>query len=199
MSRLFRDLPSRLARLRREDAGLAAVEMAFLAPVALGFMSLALAGGYSLTLYRKTAQTAHIVTDLVSRTAYALDPSTANAERLDQSDLDTDLALSQFVFYPYDTTNLKIVVSELKVNAASNQGTVVWSEAYNGGSALAVGSHVSLDPAYAATGAAYLVYGQVNYTFTPLSGVFSLPSITLTSSDMLTIRNAQQITVNWGS
>ncbi len=180
-------------------SGVAAVEMAFIAPIALALMSLGFAGGQSLTVYHKVVLSAHTVTDLVSRTVYTPDPNNSNAELLNQSALDTDLALSQMLLYPESTANLQVVVSELKVNAASNNGAVVWSEGYNGGTKLTVGSTVALDPAYVATGATYLLYGQVSYSFQPLGGVLSLPSLSLNSTETLTIRNAQQITVQWGS
>ncbi len=196
---MLRPLARRARRLIAEDSGIAAVETAFIAPVALILLSIGVASGQSLELYHKTVQTAHTVTDLVSRTTYAPDPNTAAAELLPQSALDTDLALSQMTMYPHDTTNLQIVMSELKVNGTTNQGTVVWSEGYNGGTKLSVGTNITLDPAYVASGATYLLYGQVSYSFQPLGGILTLPQITLNATDMLTIRNAQQITIQWGS
>ena len=186
-------------RFLADAGGVAAVEMAFIAPIALALMSLGFAGGQSLTIYHKVVLSAHTVTDLVSRTVYIPDPNNSGCELLAQSALDTDLALSQMLLYPESTTTLKVVVSELKVNSSTNRGTVVWSEGYNGGTALTVGTNIALDPAYVATGATYLLYGQVTYSFQPLGGVLSLPYLNLTSTETLTIRNAPQITVQWGS
>ena len=194
---------SRLAppfrRFLGDRLGAAATEFAVIAPLALALMSLAVAGGQSLTLFHKVVISAHGVTDLVSRTPYQPDPNNNNAELLAQSDLDTDLAMSAMILYPNDTTNLTVVLSELQVNQSTNQGTVVWSEGYNGGTALATGAIINLDPSYSNAGATYLLYGQVSYTFQPLGGILALPAITLNSTETLTIRNAQQITVQWGS
>lgn len=182
-------------RLIGDDRGIAAVEMAFIAPIALLFLGLVVAGGQSLTVYHKTVLATHTVTDLVSRTPFFADPNTQQAELLNESDLDSDLMLSQMVFYPKDASQLQVVMSELKVNANSNQGQVVWSEGCNGGAALKAGTQINLDPSYAAAGATYLLYGQASIVFQPLGVVMSLPPITLSSTDILTIRYAQQITL----
>jgi Flp pilus assembly protein TadG len=191
--------PRRATRLMADDSGIAAVEMAFIAPLALLVLSVAVAGGQSLSLYHKTVLAAHTVTDLVSRTPFQPDTvtNTPGAELLNQSDLDNDLMLSQMIYYPNDTSNLQVVVSELQINAKTNQGTVVWSEACNGGTALPVGTVLNIDPSYVQSDAAYLLYGQVSNSFQPLGVVMSLPPINLSATDMLTIRNAQQITINW--
>lgn len=195
---LMRSLPRRLKRMLADDYGIAAVEMSLVAPVALLFLSVAVAGGQSLSLYHKTVIAAHTVTDLVSRTPYQKDTltNTALAELLNESDLDTDLMLSQMIYYPNSASSLQVVMSELQVNSQTNQGTVVWSEGCNGGTALTVGTVLNLDPSYSALGANYLLYGQLNNTFQPLGGMLAIPPITLTSSEMLTIRNAQSITIN---
>jgi Flp pilus assembly protein TadG len=188
-------------RLLAEDGGVAAVEMSIIAPVALLFLSVAVAGGQTLTLYHKTVLAAHTVTDLVSRTPYQKDTitNTAQAEMMNESDLDTDLMLSQMIYYPNDATNLQVVMSELQVNAQTNQGTVIWSEGCNGATPLKVGAVLNLDPSYSALGAQFLLYGQVNNTFQPLGVTLSLAPITLSSTEMLTIRNATSITINWNS
>ena len=191
--------PRRLRTFVADASGIAAVEMAFIAPIALILLSLGVASGQSLTTYHKVVLAAHSVTDLVSRTVWLPDPNTANAELLTQSDLDADLALSQMILYPASTTNLKVVMSELKITGNSTTATVVWSEGFNGGVKLAVGTNVILDANLVAAGAPYILYGQVTYNFQPFGGILSLPSISLSSTETLTIRNASQITVNWGS
>ena len=190
-----RSLLRRLARFVVADEGVAAVEMALLTPVALGFLSVVVAGGQALNIYHKTVLSAHIVTDIVSRTPYSPDASIATAEQLAASALDADLALGQLVFYPNDATNLQIVMTEIKVNASNNTGAVVWSEGYNGATAVACNVVFTLDPAYAGSGATYLLFGQVSYNYQPLGGIFQLSPMTLSATETLTIRNAPQITV----
>jgi hypothetical protein len=100
--------------------------------------------------------------------------------------------------WPDASSAVRVVVSELAVNSANNTGTVVWSEPYNGATALAVGTVVSLSPSYAATGAAYLIYGQVQYSFQPLQIMQAVSAITFNEGDVLAPRNASRLTINWG-
>lgn len=118
---------------------------------------------------------------------------------MNQSALDTDLALSAEIIYPWPSTTLSVVVSELQVNASNNTGVVVWSEPYYNGVALPVGTKISLTPSMIASGATYLIYGQVGYTFQPFGINLPTGSVTLNDAELLTPRNASQITVNWGS
>jgi Flp pilus assembly protein TadG len=193
---MLRSLAKHAKFWARDESGIAAVEMAFIAPVALGFLSLVVASGQALTIYHRTVLTAHSVTDIVSRTPYKADPNISTAETMASTDLDGDLALGQLVLYPTDATNLQVVMSELIVNPNTNQGTVKWSEGYNGGVALSCGTVINLDPSYSASGAGYLLYGQVSYAYQPLGVLMNLAAMTLTATEILTIRNAPQITVS---
>jgi Flp pilus assembly protein TadG len=192
------DLTFSLRRAKRRlanDSGIAAVEFAFLAPVAMAFLSLAYAGSQGASVYHKTVTTAHIVTDMVSRTTYTPDANVANAEQLLASNLDGDLALGQLVMYPNDSTNLKIVMTELKLDTVHQTAAVVWSEGYNGGVALSCNATITLDPSYYQSGATFMLYGQASYTYQPFGVSFNLSPITFNSTELLTIREATQITV----
>jgi len=178
-----------------DQSGVAAVEFAFLAPVALAFLSLAFAGGQSLSIYHKTVMTAHIVTDMVSRSPYTQDTSVANAEQLASTALDSDLGLGQLVMYPNDATNLAVVMTELKLDTVAQTATVVWSEGYNGGVALACNATITLDPSYYTSGATYMLYGKVSYTYQPFGVALNLSPLSFSGTEILTIRNATQITV----
>jgi Flp pilus assembly protein TadG len=190
----LRTLQRLIRRPLADESGVAAVEMAFVGPVALAFLSLAFAGGQGLSIYHKTVLTADIVTDLVSRSPYNPDPSINNAEQLVSTSLDADLALGRLVLYPNDSTSLSVVMSELKVTSPTT-ATVVWSEGYNGGVALSCGVTLTLDTKYTQAGETYLLYGQASYSYQPLGVSLNLPVMSLSATDMLTIRNATQITV----
>jgi Flp pilus assembly protein TadG len=194
MANALRTLQRLAGRQLADESGVAAVEMAFVGPVALAFLSLAFAGGQGLSIYHKTVLTADIVTDIVARTPYSPDNTVANAEQLASTSLDADLALGQLVLYPNDSTNLTFVMTELKVTSPTT-ATVVWSEGYNGGVALSCGVTLTLDPKYTQAGETYLLYGKASYSYQPLGVSFNLPTMSLSASDMLTIRNATQITV----
>ena len=97
--------------------------------------------------------------------------------------------------YPDDSTNLKVVMTEVTLNIAAQTASVVWSEGFNGGVALACNATITLDPSYYASGATYLLFGQVSYTYQPLGASFNLSPMTFNSTEVLTIREAAQITV----
>jgi hypothetical protein len=101
--------------------------------------------------------------------------------------------------YPQSSTNLTAVISELSVNQSNNTGVVVWSEPYNGAVALVTGTVINLDPSLVSSGAAYVIYGQVQYTYQPVSVMPSIASLTMNATQILVPRDATQITVNWGS
>jgi Flp pilus assembly protein TadG len=197
-------LPRHLPRGRRavgfltNERGTSAVELALILPPALILLCLVTFAGEGFELQRRSLLAARTVADLVSQTPYAIDPNVAGATALNQSTLDTDLALAAEIMWPFPATTLQVVVSELSVNSANNTGTVVWSEPYNGAVALTVGTTVTLSPNIVATGATYLIYGQVQYTFQPLNIYLSSAAVTLNESDMLLPRNAAQITLNRG-
>ena len=194
----MRPLMTRASRFLRDEGGVAAVEMAFLAPVALALLSLGVAGGQTLSADHKTVLAAHSITDLVSRTPFVADPAVARAGVLNQSDLDADLALSSMILYPNSSSGIQYVMSELQVDTTTNTGIVVWSEPYNNATALAKNTRVALAPAYVASGAKFLLYGQITYTFQPLGGVFSLPTMTLSGTEILTLRYAEQLDLKLG-
>ena len=198
---MLRTLSRRLKQWPRDNVGVAAVEMAIIAPVALILLSVGVASGQALEIYHKVVLTAHTITDLVSRTPYSPDATTPSAEDLAASQLITDMAMSQMTMYPYSASSIQIVMSELLLNTSTNQGTVVWSQGYNGATALKTGAAVNLNPSYVAalnppsvnSGPTYLLYGQVSYSYQPFEGMLTLPSITFSANELLTIRNAPEI------
>lgn len=199
MSATFEIMSRKLRRLLVDEAGSAIVEMALLMPVALLMLSLAMVGGQAFTAQTKVVLAAHTVTDLVSQTPYMISSTVSGATQLNKSDLDTDLALGSEVLYPFGSANMQVVVTEISVDATTQIGTVVWSEGYNGGTPIQVGTKLTLDPSVTNAGAAYLIYGQVAYTFQPFGVYVPTATLNLTASEMLTPRNAAQIAINWGA
>lgn len=181
-----------------DDRGSSVVEIALILPPALLMLALAVMAGQGFEIERKASLAARTVTDLVSQAPYVSNPAVTGATELNQSVLDADLALSALIMWPDASSAVRVVVSELSVNSANNTGTVVWSEPYNGATALAVGTVVSLSSSYAATGAAYLIYGQVQYSFQPLQIMQAVSAITFNEGDVLAPRNASRLTINWG-
>lgn len=159
-------------------------------------LSLATAGGQGFEIQRRVALTASTIAGLVAATPYSPNPSVSGATQISSSDLDTDIALAAEVMYPLNSANMKVVVSELRVNTANNTGVVVWSRPGTGATALTVGSVLTLDPSLASSGATYLILGQVQYTYQPISFMPSIASLTMSSTQILVPRSAAQITIN---
>jgi len=180
------------------EGGTSGVELSLVLPPALVLLCIVTFAGEGFGLQRRASLAARTVTDLVSQAPYVKNPNVAGATGLNQSALDTDLALSSEIMWPASTDTLRVVVSELFVKSANNTGTVVWSEPYNGAVALPVGTIINLSPSIVAAGATYLIYGQVQYMFQPLNINQSIGSMTLNETDILVPRNANQITINWG-
>jgi hypothetical protein len=102
--------------------------------------------------------------------------------------------------YPNSSTNLTVVITELLVNPGNNTGKVVWSEpCASGCTALTVGSIITLDPSLVASGATYVIYGQVQYSYQPVAFMSAMTSVTLSATQILVARSAAQMIVQWGS
>jgi hypothetical protein len=178
------------------ESGLAATELALILPAAMLLLSLATAGGQGFEIQRRVSLTASTIAGLVAGTPYSPDPSVSGATQISSSDLDTDIALAAEVMYPLNAANMKVVVSELRVNTANNTGVVVWSRAGAGATALATSSVITLDPSLVSSGATYLILGQVQYTYQPISFAPSIASLTMNATQILVPRSASQITIN---
>jgi Flp pilus assembly protein TadG len=195
-------LPSRrrghgVRAFRRSEDGLAAVEMALLLPIAMVMLSLAVAGGQGFEIQRRVTLTASTITGLVAAAPFVRNVAVSGATILNQSDLDTDLALSAEVMYPQSTATLTGVMSELSINTSNNTGVVVWSRPYPPtGTPLAVGTVIPLTASLVQSGATYMIYGQFQDSFQPLSFMPAVSTITTTAIQILAPRNASQITLN---
>lgn len=198
--------------LRRED-GVSAVELALLLPVAFVLFGLAVFGGEGLGIQRKTTLAARTITDLVAQVSNSSSSSSGGCSNassiaaINQSTLDYYLSLSSLVIYSYDSSQLTAEVSEVKVaSAGATTATVVWSEAYNGGTARAQNSTVALSanltsavPGISANTPYYLLLGETQYSYTPVGIADVLGSMTISGSIFMTPRSVTSICVNWGS
>jgi Flp pilus assembly protein TadG len=183
----------------RDQRGVAAVELALLMPVAFFMLGLAVFGGEGLGIQRKVTLASRTIADLVGQTATSGSVNSLASVSLNQSTLDYYLSLSSLVVFPYDASQLQAELSEISVAAGATTGTVVWSEAYNGGTARPVGQTIPVNANITAAGATYLLLGEVQYAYTPLGIANLLGSMTISGSIFMIPRSATQITINWGS
>ena len=179
--------------------GLAAVEAAFLAPVVLGFLGLAVFGGEGLSIQRKVTLASRTVADLVGQATVTTTRSGAGAATLKQSDLDYYLSLSTLILFPYDASGVQAELSEVQVASGGGAtATVIWSEGYNGGVARPVGQIISIDPSIVSAGAGYLLLGEAQYAYQPLNIWQSVGPFTISDSIFMAPRSASQISISWG-
>jgi Flp pilus assembly protein TadG len=179
--------------LRDDTSAIAAVEGAFLLPVALLMIALLIYGGEGFAIERKVTLTARTVTDLITQ---ATPTQISNQSSVvTHAAIDNDLQVGSAVLAPYAAANMTIVVSEVLVAANGLTATVQWSEPYNGATARPSGQVITL-PGTIGTGQGgnYFVLGEVYYAYNPLNIFISLSPLTLTGSIYLTPRQSTSIT-----
>jgi Flp pilus assembly pilin Flp len=189
----------RLRRFSRNVEGLAAVEAALLAPVALGMLGLVVFGGEGLSIQRKVTLASRTVADLVGQATVTTTGNDTGTATLNQSVLDYYLSLSTLILYPYDASGIQAELSEVQIATGGGAtATVIWSEGYNGGVARPVGQVIAIDPSIVSAGAGYLLLGEVQYAYQPLNIWQSVGPFTISDSIFMAPRSASNISINWG-
>ena len=145
-----------LSRLGRDQRGVSAVEFALLLPLMLTLYLGAVEISQAIGIDCKVTLTSRTVADLASQIS-----------SLASSDMSNILAASSSVIAPYDSTKLKVTVSEVTIDSNS-KATVTWSCTL-GGTAHAVGSAVTLPSALNVANTS-LIWGEATYAYTPTIG-----------------------------
>jgi Flp pilus assembly protein TadG len=166
--------------LFRARSGATAVEFALLLP----FLLTLYLGGFELTrglsTYRKLTDTTTEIGSIVSQ-----------YPTLSAANLASIFGASTQIMQPYSAANLKIVLSEVSTDASGNP-TVTWSQGYNGGAPLVVGSAVSMPPGLALPSTSYVLV-QTSYIYSPTIGAAFVPSIPLSDSIYMLPRQSSSI------
>ena len=136
--------------------GIAATEFALLLPVMLVMFFGVTEVGQAISISRKVTVTARTITDLV--TQYSA---------LSTTDMNALLGASAQVMAPYPSTNLTVTVSEVSTDSSGN-ATITWSATLNG-TAYTTGQKVTL-PSGLSLPNITLIWGQVQYVYTPIFG-----------------------------
>jgi Flp pilus assembly protein TadG len=160
------------ARLVNDQRGVSSVEFAMLLPLMITLYLGAVEISQGVGIDRKVTLTTRTVADLASQV------STIN-----NADMTNLLNASAAVIVPYDTSQLKVTVSEITID---NNGTakIAWSDTLNG-TKRAVGSTVSL-PAALNVANTSLIWSEVAYTYKPAIGY--VVTGTLNLSDQIYMR-----------
>jgi len=154
-----------LGRFSRDEEGVSAVEFALLLPLMVTLYLGTAEVSQAISAGRKATMTARTVADLVSQ-----ETNVTNAEMTDIM----NAAVS--VMYPYSTSNLKVTVTAVNIDANS-KATVSWSDSYNG-TARAVGSTVT-PPSSVVVPNSSLIWSEVSYAYRPTVGYIITGTLTL--------------------
>lgn len=172
MTNLVRKFAYLADRLRRDERGLSAVEFALLLPLMLALYLGSIEISQGISADRKVTLTTRTVADLVSQVS-----------SVNNSDMQNSLNAAATVMAPFSTTNLKVVVTSIKVDA-SGKATVDWSDTLNG-TARSKGSSVTLPTALNIANSS-LILSEVQYAYKPTIGY--LISGTMTLKDQIYMR-----------
>jgi Flp pilus assembly protein TadG len=152
-----------LGRFSCDQRGVSAVEFALLAPLMIG-------------LYLGCAEISDgVAADRkVSLIAAAVANLTSQVSTISTSDMTNILAASSAIVVPYSSTNLKITVSCLNIDA-NKAVTTKWTATLNGG----VGTTTSV-PSALQVASSQLILSQVSYSYKPTVGYTITGTLTLT-------------------
>jgi Flp pilus assembly protein TadG len=207
----------KIRRWLRDEKGVAAVEAALIAPVAVGLLGLVAIWAQAIAIQRKVTLTAHTITDLVSQqgtqTNGTCTASNASTEAsANQSTVDDLLNNAANVLFPYVTpnsgtnpvtgtnmSNMTMVVSEISVDTGGSTATVQWSEPMpSHGTALATTAHAVTLPDSVASAGTNVIMGTVTYAYTPPVIDEAVGTITLHDTIYLALRQWNCMSLNVG-
>src|SRR5437588_10014768 len=114
MKKHLRSLTRHLLRLQRDQRGVSAVEFAMLLPLMLTLYLGTVEISQGVGIDRKVTLTSRTVADLASQVS-----------SMSSSDMSNVLSASSSVVAPYDSTQLKVTVSQIAIDANGNP-TVSW-------------------------------------------------------------------------
>jgi Flp pilus assembly protein TadG len=155
----------KLRRLSGDERGVSAVEFAMLLPLMLSLYLGAVEISQGIGAGRKVTLTARTICDLVSQ-----------VQSVSNSDMTNALNASASVMAPFPTSNLKVTVSSVKIDA-NGKATIDWSDSLNG-TARSKGSSVTL-PAALNVANSYLIWSEVQYSYKPVIGYVVTGTLTL--------------------
>jgi Flp pilus assembly protein TadG len=152
-----------------DDRGLSAVEFGLLAPLMVALYLGSVIFSQGIAIQRKTTMVAHSVADLVSQSIAITS----------DSDMTSILNAVDRIIEPYPKENLKIVISQVSINA-QGVATIDWSDSRN--SAPRPKNQVvttSIPSSFRTCTAApcYLIWGETEYAYVPVLGRTDPPPV----------------------
>ena len=165
-------LQRRVAGFARDRRGVSAVEFAMLLPLMVTLYLGAVEISQGVAIDRKVTLTTRTVADLASQVSTISD-----------SDMTNLLNASTSVIAPYNSSNLKVTVSQVTIDA-NGTAKIAWSDTRNG-TAQTVGATVSLPTALKIPNTS-LIWSQVSYDYRPTIGYVITGTLNL--SDQIYMR-----------
>jgi Flp pilus assembly protein TadG len=171
--------------------GVAAIEFAMILPVMLILLLATFDAGRAIAVYMKVRSATYILAAITNQYS--------TTTPIQSTDMTAITGATSAVLAPYSSSPVVVVISQVSISAGGKtNATVDWSATLNG-TALAVGSSVSLPATIASstntcgTYPCYLILGQVSYMYTPVFGYFAKGGITLSDSVYVTPRSSNCI------
>jgi len=147
-------LRARLLRFARDRKGVSAVEFALIAPLLIAIYFGGIEVTTAVAIDRKMTLVAHTVADLA-----------AQSSKLTEAEITDILKASVAISAPYATSNLKVTVSSIEIDA-NGQAKISWSRSYNGTAHKE--ENVSLPDVLKVPGS--LIWGEASYDYKPMFG-----------------------------
>ena len=170
----------KLGGLAADERGVSAVEFAMLLPLMLTLYLGSVELSQGIGAQRKVTVTSRTICDLVSQVA-----------SVNNTDMTNALNASSAIMAPFPTSNLKVTVSSVKIDAAG-KATVDWSDSFNG-TARAKGSTVTL-PAALNVANTSLIWSEAQYNYKPVIGYVMTGTLTLTDQIYMRPRVSDTVT-----
>lgn len=179
-----------LARLRRNDAGAAAVEFALIIPVMFAVYIGSIEASSLISMDRKIQSVAAAIGDLVAR----------SDERIATATLQDYFLAASGIMTPYSSQPVLQVVTSVAVSP-SGVATVTWSRQYQDGAyststPYSVGDEYPLPAEMTAISLGRTVIAaEASYSYTPLYGIFFNQPVNLYRSSFYMPRFGGTITI----
>jgi Flp pilus assembly protein TadG len=190
---IFTRLKRPLRIFGKDARGVSAVEFAIILPVMLVMYLGCNELGNGLTLARKVTHMTSTVSDLV----------TQSKDTISSSDMTNIFNAATAIMTPYDSSSLRIRVSEYYVDTTSSKTVkIVWSAAHNGGTicpALAKDTVITTLPTALKTAGTYIITTEIHYAYTPIIGYVMTGTFDLHDQFYLRPRLSNGITGPQGS
>ncbi len=168
--------------------GVAAIEFAMILPVLVIMLLATFDAGRAIAVYMKVRT--------ATFTLAAITNQYSTTSPIQSADMTAITGATTAVLAPYSSSPVVVVISQLEIKTAGAATAMVdWSATLNG-TALAVGSSVTLPATIASstttcgTYPCYVIYSQVSYTYTPVFGFFGSGGINLSDSEFVTPRSS---------